>query len=176
MSPTQPGPEFSRPFATDRLGFTPVTETLRATAEERQRLATRLDLVSLDDLTATLTLARNRDTGVIHLEGRLVADVVQTCVVSLVSFPSHVEDSFDADFTSDPIDTDHEILFDMENEPPEAILGGTIDLGELVAQYLSLALDPYPRAPGAALDSEWAEGDRETRSPFAALKSLRTGS
>jgi hypothetical protein len=46
-----------------------------------------------------------------------------------------------------------------------------------VAQHLSLALDPYPRKPGARLPEgygETAEGGAEPReNPFAALGSLK---
>jgi uncharacterized metal-binding protein YceD (DUF177 family) len=175
MKPLQPIPEFSRPFAVDRLGFAPVTETLRATPEERQRLAARLGLVSIGELAATVTLTRDRNTGLVHVEGRLEADVVQTCVVSLTPFPSHVEDSLEDDFGDTPVALDSEIAFDMESDPPDPIVDGAIDLGELVTQYLSLALDPYPRAPGSSLEPAWTEPSREALSPFAVLKNLKAG-
>ncbi len=171
-----PDLEFSRPFAVDRLGTAPVTETLDAKPDERARLAKRLGLVSLEQLAAALTLRRNHDTGLIHVEGRLEADIVQTCVVSLTPFPSHVEDSFEADFSNDPLPAEGDLPFDMDNDPPEPIVDGAIDLGELVAQYLSLALDPYPRAPGAALDPTVTDAGPEARSPFAVLKNLKAGS
>ena len=50
---------------------------------------------------------------------------------------------------------DNEVQILEEHEDPEPILDGKIDLGDLTAQYLSLSLDPYPKAPGAV----WAEGE-----------------
>jgi hypothetical protein len=55
------------------------------------------------------------------------------------------------------------------------------DLGEAVAEQLALALDPYPRAPGAELPAEAAEAGSEEgeatapgpAAPFAALAGLR---
>jgi hypothetical protein len=45
-----------------------------------------------------------------------------------------------------------EVVVDPEaEEPPEPLGPGGLDLGEAVAQQLAVALDPYPRAPGAAL-------------------------
>jgi len=169
----QARPEFSRPFVIDRLGFGAVTETLRANPEERVRLAKRMGLVSLDGFAATVRLQRDLNTGFIHVSGRLEGDVVQTCILTLAAFPTHVEDSFETEFSSDAAEIGDEITLDMENEPPEPIIDGVIDLGELVSQYLSLALDPYPRAPGAALDPSWVETDRQATSPFAALKNLK---
>ncbi len=173
MAQNIPDPEFSRPFVADRLGASPMTETLRATPAECATLATRMRLVMLDQLSATVTLERTL-SGLIHVTGRLEADVVQTCVVTLTAFPSHVEDSFALDFGTAADEHGDEIDIDVDYDPPEPIEDGVIDLGELVAQYLALALDPYPRAPGATLEPEWSGADVAEMSPFAILKNLKT--
>ena len=171
--PKQPEPEFSRPFPADRLGQDVITETLLAGPAECAALARRLKLVELSQLSAVVTLERTLG-GLIHVGGRLEADVVQTCVVTLVEFPSHVEDSFAVDFGNAPAEFGDEIDLDPDYDPPEPIEGGIIDLGELVVQYLALALDPYPRAPGATLDPAVGSGDIVDASPFAVLKNLKT--
>jgi uncharacterized metal-binding protein YceD (DUF177 family) len=168
-----PDPEFSRPFVADRLGANPITETLLATPAECAALATRMRLVAFDQLAANVTLERTL-SGLIHVSGRLEADIVQTCVVTLAAFPSHVEDSFTLDFGDAADGHGEEIEVDVDYDPPEPIEGGIIDLGELVAQYLALALDPYPRAPGATLAPEWTGADVAEMSPFAILKILKS--
>jgi uncharacterized metal-binding protein YceD (DUF177 family) len=165
-------PEFSRPFIVDRLGATPLDETISATREERDRLGKRLGLAAIDQLAAVITLRRSDAAGIIHVSGRLEADVAQTCIVTLAAFPCHVEDSFDVDFGTEPADPGAEIVLDLENEPPEPIIDGVIDLGELVTQYLSLALDPYPRAPGVSFEPVMVAED-ESLSPFAVLRNLK---
>ena len=62
-----------------------------------------------------------------------------------------------------------------ESEDPEPVIGGRIDLGELAAQHLSLAIPPYPRQEGARYDyGDEEEGAREAsplrKNPFEALK------
>ena len=47
---------------------------------------------------------------------------------------------------------------------------GVADLGEAVTEELALALDPYPRAPNAALPDM---PDETQGLPFSALASLR---
>ncbi|HEX4507259.1 MAG TPA: DUF177 domain-containing protein [Alphaproteobacteria bacterium] len=173
MALKQPEPEFSRLFAVDRLGQSAITETLLAGPAECAALANRLGLVELSQLSAAVTLERTLG-GLIHVSGRLEADVVQTCVVTLVDFPSHVEDSFALDFGNAPAEFGDEIDLDPDYDPPEPIEGGVIDLGELVAQYLALTLDPHPRAPGATLDTELSGADIAETSPFAVLKNLKT--
>ena len=64
-------------------------------------------------------------------------------------------------------------MLDGDAEPVEPLDDGMIDIGEAVAQQLSLALDPFPRAPGAVLDEETDLSDGSPReSPFAALAKL----
>jgi uncharacterized metal-binding protein YceD (DUF177 family) len=172
LSPNLLEPEFSRPFVANRLGGSAVTETLLARPAECAALAKRLGLVELAQLSAIITLERTLG-GLVHVTGRLEADIVQTCVVTLVAFPSHVEDSFALDFGAAGDGVGDEIDVDPDYDPPEPIEDGVIDLGELVTQYLALALDPYPRAPGVTLDPAWTGPDVADMSPFAILKNLK---
>ena len=50
-----------------------------------------------------------------------------------------------------------------------------MDIGEAVAQQLSLALDSFPRAPGAAAaqNAAVAAPEKPLDSPFAVLAKLR---
>jgi len=64
-----------------------------------------------------------------------------------------------------------------EEDPPEEIVNGRIDLGEAVAQQLAIALDPYPRSAAARVSAE--DGARDAGAepastrPFAALGGWR---
>ena len=57
------------------------------------------------------------------------------------------------------------------------IVKGEIDLGETIVQYLGVAIDPYPRAPGAEIPQQYqleVETDVKIRkNPFEVLTSLR---
>ena len=57
------------------------------------------------------------------------------------------------------------------DEPPEALVDGTADLGPVLADVLVLGIDRYPRKPGAvfAPPAEAGAGD----SPFAVLAKLK---
>jgi hypothetical protein len=68
------------------------------------------------------------------------------------------------------------VEIDPEAELPEPLpSSGKLDLGEILAEELSLALDPYPRSPAAdRLLAELEARDRgEAGSPFGVLASLR---
>ncbi|ASG21886.1 YceD family protein [Nitrospirillum viridazoti] len=147
-------PEFSRPVIADKVSARESVEKITATPAERAALAKRLDLVTLDSLTALVRLRRIRGGQMVRVTGELEAEVVQSCVVTLEPLPAHVRDTFQALFAPAhlvPKDEDEldNLGLDDEADPPEPIENGRIDIGELVAQHLSLALDPYPRKADA---------------------------
>lgn len=170
-------PEFSRRVSIDSLADDEVIQDIEANAEERAALAARFGLLALDSLTATVRLKRGRG-GRIRLDGEFAADVVQSCVVTLEPVKSRVADSFTVTFapTSD-LDTGPELdLSPWAEELPEPLEGDVIDIGETVAQFLSLALDPYPRRQGIEFtpaDYPGLAADSAKNGPFAALATLR---
>ncbi len=180
-----PEPEFSRPFAVDKLGPQAAVVELGAKPAERQALARRFDLQALDALGAELRLERAGGGGLVRVTGRLRARGAQTCVVTLEPVPFALDQAVGLVFApaSDVADQG-EVVVEAEGEDaPEPIVDGTIDLGEAMAQTLAVALDPYPRAPGASLersefgpDGENGTGEAEAatqEAPFAALRRLR---
>lgn len=176
MSGRRPNsPEFSRVLAADSISNHIQRREITAEPAERKALAQRFGLLSLDALGAVLEL--HREAGdVIHVRGRLSADVVQSCVVSLVPVPAHIESDLDLGFGGPDAEPDEGDIEPTGVDAPEPLVDGQIDLGEAVAQQLAIALDPYPRAPGAGLGPEgFTAGQAETggKQPFAALAALK---
>ncbi len=163
--------EFSRPFRLDSLGHEGVTRRLEATEPERAALAKRLDLMALEHLEAVLAL-RWSVGGILRLDGHLSARVVQRCVVTLEPVVQEIEEDIAlrfSRFAEEEIAAGDEET-GLDPDAPEPLPPEGLDLGEEVAQALSLALDPYPRAPGAELTL--GEGE-EDKGPFAALRDLK---
>jgi uncharacterized metal-binding protein YceD (DUF177 family) len=171
--------EFSRPLALDRIGTTQHREEITATGKERAALAQRFGLLSLDSLAANFTLKRVRKD-LVRVKGRVSADLVQACVVTLDPLPARIEERFEVDFLegAQPAVTDLELDAEAA-EAPEPAPDGWVDLGELAAEQLGLAIDPYPRKPDAAVPAEWSTEPAEPIAVdrpnlFAALKKLKT--
>jgi hypothetical protein len=184
----EPVPEFSRPIPRERLGGQVVTEEISATPEERAALARRFGLVGLDLLRATVKIEAADGTGskggggLLRLSGHLSAELSQACVVTLEPVASRIEEDFSLLYSLEPGPTPApvnpegagpEVVVDAEAEAPPELLGpGGLDLGEAVAQQLAVALDPYPRAPGAAFE-EVPGPAGVARRGFAALEALK---
>jgi len=174
--------EFSRVCVVDRLDEDEFVERIAANETERAALARRFDLVSLDRLEAEVTLRRVGHGPVVRLAGSVHANLVQSCVVSLEPVEREIDEDFVVHFAPDRGDAPHghvidEIYEERDDDPPEPLVGGQIDIGEAVAQQLALALDPYPRRPGISLkDVLSALNENSSKAgadgPFAALARL----
>jgi len=165
-------PEFSRRQLLTEPPQAGVAEVLEATPQECAALAKRFGIESLRHFSARFTRKPYPGGGML-LDGRLKAEAVQLCVVSLEPVTEHLDKPFtlvvlppEAAPSEDP-DGPDEI---------EADATGHFDLGEALAEELSLSLNPYPRAAGAHLPEGLQEVDEEApRNPFAKLAALRGG-
>lgn len=116
-------------------------------------------------------------TGVFKLSGQLTAEVSQACVVTLQPVVSQCNETVRRRYVADlppPEGDEVEMPADDSQEPmPEVI-----DLAEIAAETLMLALPLYPRAPGAELGSVVHAGADVTPltdsdlKPFAGLSAL----
>jgi hypothetical protein len=202
--------EFSRLVPRDRLMEGECLHEIEASPAERQALAERFGLLALDRLWARLRLRpkenRGGERGLVSLSGRFEAELVQACVVSLEPLRGRLEEDVELLYSLAPRhreEAHHDglregevVVSPDEAEPPEPVGPEGIDLGEAVAQQLAVTIDPYPRAPGAALEAaEWPprlksgqgpdqapdqapdqgpDGD-DAAGPFAALRELKRG-
>ncbi|HMC92610.1 MAG TPA: DUF177 domain-containing protein [Allosphingosinicella sp.] len=171
-------PEFSRPIRIDMLGPAPRRVEIEAGEAERAALAERFALVSIDSLGAWAEVARNGDT--ITARGSLKAAVVQSCVASGDPVPERVAEDFEIHFRPPPEAGSPDDEVELGEAELDVVFydGAAVDLGEAVAESLSLALNPYPRSPAAeaALREAGVKSEEEARaesSPFAVLKGLK---
>ncbi|MDB5374249.1 MAG: hypothetical protein JWP04_2891 [Belnapia sp.] len=171
QAPAEPAlvlPEFHRPVTLGTIGqggHSGRRLVLEATPAECAALAARFDILGLDRLTATLELTPE-EKGTVRVAGRLVASLTQACVVSLAPVHQSIDEPVACRLlppgrapADGPDDLD-------EIESPD----GIADLGEVVAELLALALDPYPRAPAAVLPEGFGGA---VSGGFAALAALR---
>lgn len=176
MAATEPISELSRPFAIAELGGETgggaENFSFQASVEECAGLALRFELLALESFMINGAM-RLDHLGNLVLEGRIEGRLVQSCVTSLEPVPGTIEEKFALIFSKDG----HEAAQDEPNmDLPEPWPGEVLDLGEIAAQQLGLALDPYPKAVGVEADravENGPEGSEGTHKPFLGLAGLR---
>jgi uncharacterized metal-binding protein YceD (DUF177 family) len=170
---------FRHAIRVESITLRPVPVEIAAEPGDLPAIAVFLGVASVEALKANYSLSRNGER--VKLEGMIRASLHQNCVVTLDPFAVELNVPVKLDFApeaeiaamaspSDDDEIDIEVLLN-EEEPPEPIVDGAIDLGTVTLEFLALALDPYPRKPGV----EFSEPAPETpaESPFAALLQLK---
>ena len=164
-------PEFSRLVPLARLGPGLFREQIEATPSEREKLSRRFDLLALDRLTAGVELRRQGDE-LIVLEAAFEAEFLQSCVVTLEPIAGTVSDRFVLVYG--PVEAEQQETGTQQAEAAfEPLNRDVIDIGEAVAQELSLSLPAFPRHPDAKIDVETSVAS--TGSPFISLARLKHG-
>ena len=165
------------PVSLGEIPETGLHRQIEADEASRAAIAKLAGLQGLSMLRAAFDLKPSGDQ--IHVTGQVRATVEQTCVVTLEPMENAIDEPVDIMFLENPpVQAAHEPAGEehenLEIDPPEPILGGAIDLGALATEFMILALDPYPRKPGAVFESLIAPDDPADH-PFAGLAALKEG-
>lgn len=172
-------PPFSYPVKVGHIAANPVEVHLEADEEERKGLAALWDVLSVESLRADLQIARWKRDG-IRIKGKVQARIVQACVVTLDPVEAEIDETVEQIFVPEgsklarqPANDIGEMILDPDGpDLPGVFVGDTIDAGEVVAEAVALAIDPYPRKSGVEFEThiEDTEESDKKPSPFAALK------
>lgn len=146
-----------------------------ATPEERARLTALFGVSDIGRFSCSYRiepLSQHR----YRLSGNLNADVTQECVVTLEPVDSQIEEPFSVEFwpeTQIAADDSGEAEPDLDDDPPEAIADGKIDVGAFAAEILAGAIDPYPRKADVEFAWQDAKDGDQLSGPFAQLAKLK---
>lgn len=148
---------------------------LEPDAEVRAQIAKDLGLESLPALTGDLFVKVWLDGA--QITGRFKGVVEQLCGITVETFEQPVSGEVEihvvpAGSPHAPLESEGgEIDLDPDApDPPDVLEGDTIDLAAYLIEHLALAIDPFPRKPGAVFDYV---PETPEESPFAALKRLK---
>jgi uncharacterized metal-binding protein YceD (DUF177 family) len=171
------GVEFPRPVHADTIGDGAQTIEIAATKAERSALAARFGLIALGSVTARFTI--RRDAQSILAEGRIRATLVQACSVTGDPLPASIDEAIELRFVPEGSDEQEEVELADGDLDVIPYVGSDIDLGETAAETVLLALDPFPRGPGAEAALKAAgvvsEDDVRPLGAFAGLKEKLAG-
>lgn len=192
---TLPQSEWFYPFHVENIPSAGKTVKMVAEADDLKAIAKRLDVLEVKSLSAELRLTLQNGGYTVNINGHFKAEIVQECVVTLQPVADTLEDDFEAWYADHEkaipfnrakhnqkaMEEGDEVQILEEKDDPEALIDGQVDLGEVVIQFLSLSVNPYPRAEGVVADEEPQPievtkpiaGGTLRPNPFAALKNWR---
>ena len=165
---------WSVPVAVEDIPEAGLHMEIEAPEAARAAVAELAGLRELPQLAASFDLTRQ--AGGVHVSGQVSARVGQTCVVTLEPIESAVSETVDLKFAPGAAAAQavRKRKAQGDDDPPEPLIGGSLDLGALATEFLILGIDPYPRKAGAQFETPKNDKNEEggTR-PFAALAALK---
>ncbi len=159
--------EFSHEVDLTKLSKTGKDFHLVADGDARAKIAARLRVPAVKALSGDIHIAATPKT--ILARGAVRAQLVRECVASLEELDETVDDKFEVEFLRSVDDAPPEENSGEDWLAPEVHEGLVFDIGELLVQQLSLAMDPFPRKEGAVSLVE-TYGRASESSPFAVLQ------
>jgi uncharacterized metal-binding protein YceD (DUF177 family) len=166
-------PPWSVPVRRDDVPETGLHLDLVADEATRTALAAVAGVRALPRLAVTFDVVRLG--GGLKVTGEVAATVEQTCVVTLEPMTSEILEPVDLAFVppraDEQADETAEELDPGGADEPEPLVDGVADLGVVATEFLLLAIDPYPRKPGAVFEPPKVEDS--AANPFAALAALK---
>lgn len=170
-------PEFSRLVRLDDVRKGTVAVTVTASVAERDALAQRLQVTEITALEADLKVSRLSD-GVFEVTGRFEAEITFIGEHADEALDFTVSEAVEEIFATETGWKQLEEKSLDDDVDAELLTVEQIDLGEVVAQNLSLALDPALLESGALEEgavtyTAGGNGDSVSDNPFAALAALR---
>lgn len=166
--------EFSRVERLDAIGGEARTVSISADEGERAALAARFGLLAVERLDARFSI--RREAAGIAVEGKVEAQVIQACSVTGEPVPATIAEPVRLRYVEPRRDgdPDAEVELGLGDVDTIELEGGGVDLGEAAAETMALALDPFPRAPGAEETLRDAGVISEDEAgPFGALAGLK---
>lgn len=147
---------------------------LAADATERKALAAALDLLALDQLLLK-GLLTGLSRGRFRLVARLQAEFAQPCVVTVEPVAARIDEPIDLEFVPPEklASPSRQIDIDPNEEAPEPIEAGCIELGRVVYETLAVGLPLFPRSAAADTADLGEAGMPKPEGPFAKLEVLR---
>jgi uncharacterized metal-binding protein YceD (DUF177 family) len=144
---------------------------------ERARLARWANVDAVDSFAAQISLGKHSPTRY-AFAANLEASIAQSCVVTLEPVRSRIKRQITRELLlASPVKRalPKEALPptpSVDDELTEEIDSLTYDLAAPLLEEFSLAIDPYPRAPGVAFEPP-EDSQEKVEGPFAALKALK---
>jgi len=170
-------PPIERLYDLNRLSEAGYETTIALGPEEREKLAAWVDVSNVNKFEGRVSLRRMSSTRFAYM-AHLEADLVQACTVTLEPVSSSISMEFTRNLHLVPhvrkmVDFSSELSPAAgDDEVPEEIDSPRYDLAAPLLEEFSLAIDPYPRAPGVAFDVP-EEAEEQPESPFAVLGKLK---
>ncbi len=167
---------FSYPIKIEDLKQSDYKYELKADVEELEDITQVLQVEKVHEFEAEIFLKLTNRTNNLRVWGRVNAKIELKSVITLNNFIKDYEVPFELNFDTRATYNDiKELECNIEDEVPDIIENGCINLADIAIEQVALNLEDYPRAEGEIFDGSLYCDIEEPKkeNPFAVLKKLK---
>lgn len=119
---------------------------IKASEEECSKLASRFNLIKLEKLEATFCINLWSEAKSYAIKGVIESIVIQECIITLKEIRNKLYFPIEIILLPKSHKLLHSDYITNNHIDYEPINSNVVNLGEIAAQYLSIAIDPYPKS------------------------------
>lgn len=168
--------DFSYPLKIDELNQQEQHYHLVADESQRKTLQEILQVESVKSFVADISLKLNLKQHLLNVWGVVNAELELKSVVSLENFSKKYSAPFELKYdTKATYKEIREMDADIDDDVPDIIINGQINLADISIEQLALVMEDYPRREGETFDfvPEFDVEEPRMNNPFAALEKLK---
>ncbi len=166
--------DFSYPLKIEDINQGEQTYKIRANKVQLEVLREILQIPAVNSFEADIKLIFQKKKGILDIKGEVRANLRLMSVISLEEFDKEYKSDFSLIYdTNASYEQIREMDEDIEDDVPDIVIDGKIDLGDIAIEQLALVMEDHPRKEGEEFTSI-IEDDSEVReNPFAILSKLK---
>jgi uncharacterized metal-binding protein YceD (DUF177 family) len=167
---------FSYPIKTDELNQNQYKYILHADEEELADIAQILQVESVRRFHAEVYLKKQSKQNILKVWGEVEARIELKSVITSENFMQNMKVPFELHFDTEATYQDiRDMDAGINEDVPDIIINGTINLADICIEQIALNLDDYPRAEGEKFDySLYDKSEPENKeNPFTILQNLK---
>lgn len=168
--------KFSYPIKIDELNQNQYRYVLTPDADETDDIRNILKVEEVRDFAGEIYLKLSKKHNRLRVWGKVRAQVKLKSVVSLEDFWKAIDAPFELIYDTKATYSDiRDLEASINDDIPDIIENGEINLADICIEQVALNLEDYPRAEGEVFDFEkyCRPISEEAENPFAVLKKLQ---
>lgn len=167
---------FSYPLNVDELTASEKKYHLEANNQDLGYLKEILKVESVKSFTGDIRVKYNKKEHRLDVWGTVNAELELQSVISLENFYKTYNPEFAVVYdTKATLKDIKELDIDLDDDAPDILIDGKLDLGEVAIEQVALVMEDNPRKEGEVFhfNNEFDEEDTESLNPFNVLKKLK---
>ena len=167
---------FSYPLAVDGISAAQKEYKIKADERQCQQIADILRVPAVKNFSAEIYTKRHNKSTLIDVWGKVRALITRQSVISLENFDKTYQTDFSLQFDTRLTENQvREMEENGEENIPDVVVNGQIDLYHLAMEQIALELEDYPRQEGEefVFKSEFDAETTANANPFRILEKLK---